>query len=116
MPDGQHHTPASCIQAGPTAANTIAVKMISETLGRMATQQERVITALETIAEQGAEIISLKDESNTRKKETANLFLRMTAVEVAAAGERVRLGFIVAGASVVGSATTGVIIKLLIGL
>lgn len=64
------------------------------------------------IAEQGVAIKAQYETSARHEKAFEILFPRVTALEVKAEGEKVRIGFIVTFMSLACSAVTGLIIKL----
>ena len=88
-----------CLQAVPIAKLEVTTEQIGKTL-------ERLGTVLEKIAEQGARVDSLEGNQEI-------LFTRVRAVELKAAKEETKMGFIVAGIAAFVSFLTALLSKYL---
>lgn len=93
-----------CQQAGTIGGLQAAVESIEKSLDRLSDGQDRFISILERIAAQGEKIDKLDVGQNV-------LFERVRSIEIHAEGERVRIGAIMAGISVITSAVTAAIVK-----
>lgn len=84
-----------CQQAVPIAKLEVTTEQISRTL-------ERLGTVLEKIAEQATRVDAVEDNVDT-------LFERVRTMEIDAAKDRTKIGFIVSGIATVVSVATGYI-------
>ncbi len=92
---------SGCLQSVPIAKLEVTTEQIGKTL-------ERLGTVLEKLAEQGSRVGTLEENQEI-------LFSRVRTIEIKAAREETKMGYLVAGISAVVSALTAVIIKFLKG-
>jgi len=86
-----------CLQAVPIAKLEVTTEQIGKTL-------EKLGNVLEKIAEQGEKVRSLEDNQEL-------LFGRIRGVELTAAKEETKIGFIVAGIAAIISMLTTITVK-----
>ena len=89
----------SCVQSVPIAKLEVTTEQIGRTL-------EKLGTVLEKIAEQGNRVDTLETDQDI-------LFERVRTIELKAAREETKVGFIVAGIASMVSAITAIIFKYL---
>lgn len=93
-----------CKQEGAIGALGATVKGVQEALEKISEAQERFISILERIAQQGEKINHLEIGQDT-------LFNRVRSVEIKQAEERVKLGGIMAGISAATAFITAFVMK-----
>lgn len=81
-----------------------AIEEIHDTL-------KRLLVVLERIAEQGAFIQALQKDAARHDKSFENLFNRVNALEIKTEGEKVKVGFIMAGISAATATFTTLVLK-----
>lgn len=91
------HEDNPCMQAVPIAKLEVTTEQIGRTL-------EKLGTVLEKIAEQGSRVDTLETDQDI-------LFDRVRKIELKAAKEETKMGFIVAAIASVISAMTAIIVK-----
>lgn len=69
------------------------------------------VAVLQTISKQNEQIVALKATDDRHDKQFENIFPRMNSLEVKAEGEKVRIGFIMAGMATASSIITSLILK-----
>jgi len=84
---------------------------IHSTLERLEDGNERLLSVLERIAEQGAFIKGLQESSARHDKAFENLFTRVNLIEVKSEGEKVKVGVIMTGISVITATVTSIVVK-----
>lgn len=84
---------------------------IRDTLERLDDGYGRLVGVLERIAEQGAMIQGLVTTIDRHDKSFENIYTRINSLEVKSEGEKVKVGFIMAGISAVVAAITSLLTK-----
>lgn len=89
----------------------VRIHSISQTLDRLEDSNLRILGVIEKIAEQGAFIRALQEQSNRQEKDTDSLYTRMRDVEIRVESASVRLGFLVTAVSIFVSGITAWVVK-----
>jgi hypothetical protein len=92
-------------------AQTDKLRNIHDTLERLDDGYGRLVGVLERIAEQGAVIQGLVTTIERHDKNFEDIFRRTNALEVRSEGERVKVGYIMAGVSAVVAYVTALLTK-----
>jgi len=103
----------SCSQERTIGEITATMESICGTLHDMKQGQNEFILILKDIAQQGEQIKSLFHGAEKTDKNIRELFQRINQVEIKAAEERIKVGGIVAGVSIISASLTAWIIKII---
>lgn len=102
-----------CSKEGTIAAIEVKVDNIDAGVNETKETLREFVEVLKQIAAQSEQIVGLKETDIRHELNFNNLFPRVGALEVKSEAQSVRIGFIIAGCSVVSSGITGLIIKLM---
>jgi hypothetical protein len=95
-----------CSKEGPISALEVTTKNIEKCLSEQGETMKEFVDILKQISAQNQQIISLQATDIRHDQNFKELFPRVGALEVKAARENVRIGFIMAGMATASSALT----------